>query len=513
MSQIKKKYYQLSLKYHPDKIQKGKLNVETEKKYILIKKAYQTLTDPVARENFKHHGHPDGRQGISITIGLPSFLTSNENEKLILFVYVASLIFLIVSVYFWWKKASKFNSNGVNNDTISILTMEIKQSSLPQNFLESLSLCSEFRKLEIPDQKKFDELFKYCRNKLRLSKHNYLPSINYSWSLLVSHLFINEIPETFKKDQIFVLTTLEKILTSLMNEMVATDFWARQLIMKKGMKMDTINEINNLKIPFVPIKSLIILRQHLSQKLRFGGDGLEQIPHVDSRMAKFLHKNKISSFFKFLDSFGEISLGQNSIAQQKIKMPTKTLLGFLKNLNEAKIKDINCFIEAVPHIDIKTAIDGGNEILEGEKFSLNISLRRLSRQGSLDFTEVKEEIKKLSSVGANKIKAKGGPNVDTENNKIPKGKTKVKKQKIKTLKMRQQAHCPFFPTKKFENWTVVVQKRGQNSFEAIKTISFDRENFNWKLEILPEENGRFVYDITVYSDCYVDLKFRSIISF
>ncbi|MES1918397.1 hypothetical protein MHBO_000368 [Bonamia ostreae] len=308
----------------------------------------------------------------------------------------------------------------------------------------------------------------------------------------------------FSKNQ-----TLEKILTSLMNEMVATDFWARQLIMKKGMKMDTINEINNLKIPFVPIKSLIILRQHLSQKLRFGGDGLEQIPHVDSRMAKFLHKNKISSFFKFLDSFGEISLGQNSIAQQKIKMPTKTLLGFLKNLNEAKIKDINCFIEAVPHIDIKTAIDGGNEILEGEKFSLNISLRRLSRQGSLDFTEVKEEIKKLSSVGANKIKAKGGPNVDTENNKIPKGKTKVKKQKIKTLKMRQQAHCPFFPTKKFENWTVVVQKRGQNSFEAIKTISFDRENFNWKLEILPEENGRFVYDITVYSDCYVDLKFSS----
>lgn len=35
---------------------------------MTLSKAYQALTDPVARENYEKYGHPDGRQVCSILI-------------------------------------------------------------------------------------------------------------------------------------------------------------------------------------------------------------------------------------------------------------------------------------------------------------------------------------------------------------------------------------------------------------------------------------------------------------
>jgi translocation protein SEC63 len=77
MSEVKKSYRRLSLKYHPDKNQG---NSEANDLFIKVAKAYEVLTDDATRENYEKYGNPDGYHGTSVTIGLPSWLTNKDNE-------------------------------------------------------------------------------------------------------------------------------------------------------------------------------------------------------------------------------------------------------------------------------------------------------------------------------------------------------------------------------------------------------------------------------------------------
>ena len=83
MSEVKKSYRRLSLKYHPDKNQG---NPEANDLFIKIAKAYEVLTDDSTRENYEKYGNPDGYHGTSVTIGLPSWLTNKDNELAVRFV-------------------------------------------------------------------------------------------------------------------------------------------------------------------------------------------------------------------------------------------------------------------------------------------------------------------------------------------------------------------------------------------------------------------------------------------
>lgn len=52
--EIKSSFRDLSKKFHPDK------NPETKDLYVLITKAYETLTNPEALERYLKYGNPDG---------------------------------------------------------------------------------------------------------------------------------------------------------------------------------------------------------------------------------------------------------------------------------------------------------------------------------------------------------------------------------------------------------------------------------------------------------------------
>ena len=61
--EIKKKYREMSLIYHPDKA------TGNEKLFMKLTKAYDALTDETARYNWEHYGNPDGPQAMQFGIG------------------------------------------------------------------------------------------------------------------------------------------------------------------------------------------------------------------------------------------------------------------------------------------------------------------------------------------------------------------------------------------------------------------------------------------------------------
>ena len=113
--EIKKKYRELSLKYHPDK------PTGDEKLFMKLTKAYDALTDETAKYNWEHYGNPDGPQAMQFGIGLPAWIVDEKNSILVLGVY--ALIFMIAlptAVYYWWSNSIKFSGDTVLLDTTQL---------------------------------------------------------------------------------------------------------------------------------------------------------------------------------------------------------------------------------------------------------------------------------------------------------------------------------------------------------------------------------------------------------
>ena len=91
---IKRAYRQLSLKYHPDKF-KG-----NDEMFVRITKAYEALTDEVARENFRKYGNPDGKQAMSVGIGLPAFLTDKDYQPIVLSAYIIIIVVGVPGIFY-----------------------------------------------------------------------------------------------------------------------------------------------------------------------------------------------------------------------------------------------------------------------------------------------------------------------------------------------------------------------------------------------------------------------------
>ncbi|KAK8049181.1 hypothetical protein PG994_010911 [Apiospora phragmitis] len=93
--QIKSFYRKLSVKFHPDKIRPDPAKNETVEslsdKWVELTKAYQALTDEEVRNNWMMYGNPDGKQGFSISIALPSFIVAEGNGKYVVLVYALLL--------------------------------------------------------------------------------------------------------------------------------------------------------------------------------------------------------------------------------------------------------------------------------------------------------------------------------------------------------------------------------------------------------------------------------------
>eukprot|EP00816_Leptocylindrus_hargravesii_P001980 CAMPEP_0196815454 /NCGR_PEP_ID=MMETSP1362-20130617/49873_1 /TAXON_ID=163516 /ORGANISM="Leptocylindrus danicus, Strain CCMP1856" /LENGTH=632 /DNA_ID=CAMNT_0042192409 /DNA_START=115 /DNA_END=2013 /DNA_ORIENTATION=- len=141
---IKKAYRSKSLQYHPDKNPGDKL---AETMFMNVAKAYEALTDPTAKENYRLYGNPDGKQSMEVSIGLPTFLLDERNKFLILLIYLTLMVGVVP--YWVWKyysHSSKLGENNIMYDTYSWFYHALSKDITVRHIPEVLSGAAEFRK-------------------------------------------------------------------------------------------------------------------------------------------------------------------------------------------------------------------------------------------------------------------------------------------------------------------------------------------------------------------------------
>jgi len=75
-SELNKAYRREAFKYHPDKNR----DESAVDKFLLARKAYESLTEPEAIENFKRYGNPDGPQFVQL-FAMPSFIVDKDASR------------------------------------------------------------------------------------------------------------------------------------------------------------------------------------------------------------------------------------------------------------------------------------------------------------------------------------------------------------------------------------------------------------------------------------------------
>ncbi|KAL9269977.1 DnaJ protein ERDJ2A-like protein [Drosera capensis] len=171
---IKKAYRRLSIQYHPDKNPDPEAN-----KYFVefIAKAYEALTDPVARENYEKYGHPDGRQGIQMGIALPQFLLNIDGTSggiLLLGIVGVCIILPLMMAVIYLSRSSKYTGNYVMHQTLYAYYYFMKPSLAPSKIMDVFIKAAEY--MEIPvrrsDAEPLQKLFLSVRSELNLELKN-----------------------------------------------------------------------------------------------------------------------------------------------------------------------------------------------------------------------------------------------------------------------------------------------------------------------------------------------------
>jgi translocation protein SEC63 len=148
--QIKRRYKDLSRKFHPDKARPDESKNQTletvNDHWVELSKAYKSLTDEEVRNNFIQYGHPDGKQSFSIGIALPKFIITDGNGKYVLLVYGLLLgVLLPYVVGKWWYGTQRVTREKVLIASAGNLFREYNDELDDGDVVTALSCAEEFK--------------------------------------------------------------------------------------------------------------------------------------------------------------------------------------------------------------------------------------------------------------------------------------------------------------------------------------------------------------------------------
>ena len=146
-SEIKKAYRKMSLRWHPDRNPNDPL---ASSNFIQVTKAYNALTDEVAKKNYEKYGNPDGPTTTKVGIGLPKFLLAGENQVLLLSTFFLFLLFVVPITFMrYYRKQKLFSASGVMVETLTFISYYMTDGTRLRNGPEMLACSAESRETKI----------------------------------------------------------------------------------------------------------------------------------------------------------------------------------------------------------------------------------------------------------------------------------------------------------------------------------------------------------------------------
>lgn len=286
MAEIKKAYRKLSVILHPDK------ETGDEKAFMMLSKAYQALTDEVAKENYEKYGNPDGPGVMSFGIALPSWIVEKENSVWVLGLY--GLVFMVALpsvVGMWWYRSIRFSGDKVLLDTSQMYFYFIHKTPhmLMKRALMVLAASLEFDKRHNSqvverqsDNEEVPALIRQLPNLNEKCKEHPLCRMYSIKARAILHAHLGRIalnPETLEKDRQFIV----KKCPYLVQEMVSC---VHQLVMLAYAK----------RVPRLPnietIENCMKMSPMIIQALWEFKSPLLQLPHITEDNLYIMNKKR-----------------------------------------------------------------------------------------------------------------------------------------------------------------------------------------------------------------------------
>ena len=207
ITQIKKAYKTLALKYHPDK---NPNDNQAKGKFMLINKAYESLTNEESKKNFEKYGNPDGPGSMRVSLGLPSFVLEKKNHMPILILFLIFIVILFpVGFLVWFNSSENYNDTGMLVNDMKMFYALMNENILLKQLPFVLGMALEYQKTPIYSDEEQPLTKNYLHNKDNMCKHK--PEMIYpsnKKAICLYYSYLNREPmkiEHYQKD-------LEKVL-------------------------------------------------------------------------------------------------------------------------------------------------------------------------------------------------------------------------------------------------------------------------------------------------------------
>uniref|UniRef100_A0A6Q2YBQ2 Translocation protein SEC63 homolog n=1 Tax=Esox lucius TaxID=8010 RepID=A0A6Q2YBQ2_ESOLU len=357
VSEIKKQYRLLSLKFHPDK-------GGDEDMFMRIAKAYSALTNDESRQNWETYGNPDGPRATSFGIALPAWIVDSKNSMLVLLVYgLAFMVILPVVVGTWWYRSIRYSGDQILINTTQLFmhfmykTPNMNMKRLCMVLTAAFEFDPRSNKeatIRPTDNLEVPQLIRELGN-INVKKKE--PPFCYPYSLkarvlVLAHLARMEVSEDIEEDQRFVV----KKSPALLQEMVNVGCQLTMMANSRG----------GFHAPrLVSIENCMKLTQMVVQGLQESKSPLLQLPHFEEEHLRYCisKKYKVRSL------------------QDLVSLKDSDRRSMLRFLGEEKYDEVMAVLGSFPHITMETKLqvlddEDSNNITAGSIVTVTVTLTR-----------------------------------------------------------------------------------------------------------------------------------------